>query len=310
MFDKISDLPDLNDTMYIFTAVKDLSRRVRKGVEAYDLVLVFLCDETDIPALQYANCFFVKERMFFEDEIQTNNCTLYIDDIRKLPQHFSTLCKARISAVKENRITHIYYKEFNRAISYFSKALKQKFRNAEFRKYFGVQDLPTVLPSFQSNEFVLLLTDEVGFREMEEYLIHQLRNNVKFLSICIPKSKEFAKLCKRQSHRAPIIWFTENETRDIYFVLKSIQSFIRYKKWCITSIKYWSSNQSNFSWNSKNNAFSFYLNSSNSSSWGAADKHNLPASIFSKSSWKNYKFSWMNFILFFPIPCPKASMLP
>ena len=189
LFDKIQNLPDLNDTMYIFTAVRDLARRIKKGVEAYDLVLVFLCDETDIPIMQYANCFFVKERMFFDDEVQTNNCILYIDDIRKLPQHFGTLCKTRISAVKENRITHIYYKEFNRAICYFSKALKQKFRNAEFRKYFGVQDLPTLLPSFQSNEFVLLLTDEVGFKEMEEYLIHQLKNKVKFLSICIPKSK-------------------------------------------------------------------------------------------------------------------------
>ena len=64
---------------------------------------------------------------------------------------------------EECAVSYIYYKDFNRPIHEFTKILCKAFPTSEVRKYFGVQDLPSVLPNYGKKDFVLLLIDEVGF---------------------------------------------------------------------------------------------------------------------------------------------------
>ena len=109
-----------------------------------------------------------------------------IDDImREIEDDFNR--KNQPKPPDPDRVKTIYYKDFNKNIFKIANNLTSTFAGSEARRYFGVNDLPTMMPK-ENDEIVVLLLDEVGYDDTKRYIELQERVGVKLVKICIPKA--------------------------------------------------------------------------------------------------------------------------
>lgn len=64
-------------------------------------------------------------------------------------------------------IANIYYKDFNKSVLLLAKQLAKAFPKADSRKYFGVNDLPSMMPT---DQITIIILDEVGFDDSRRYI--------------------------------------------------------------------------------------------------------------------------------------------